>query len=93
MTTGNSSSIVQFLIDLIVQPGASLKLVPVINISVILLLGLLCALSYTAIDTVHIVVMAVLSLGLLLSVNWFYLEYTKVVNDQKANDDGDKKTD
>ena len=93
MTTGNSSSIVQFLVDLIVQPGASLKLVPVINISVILLLGLLCALSYTAIDTVHIVVMAVLSLGLLLSVNWFYLEYTKVVNDQKANDDGDKKTD
>lgn len=93
MTTGNSSSIVQFLIDLIVQPGASLKLVPVINISVILLLGLLCALSYTAIDTVHIVVMTVLSLGLLLSVNWFYLEYTKVVNDQKANDDGDKKTD
>ena len=93
MTTGNSSSIVQFLIDLIVQPGASLKLVPVINISVILLLGLLCALSYTAIDTVHIVVMTVLSLGLLLSVNWFYLEYTKVLNDQKANDDGDKKTD
>ena len=86
-SSSSSSSIAQFLVDLIIQPGASLKLVPIINISVILLLGLLCALSYTEIDTIHIVVMAALSIGLLLSVNWFYLEYSKAVKEQKPEGD------
>ena len=86
MTTENSQSVVKFLIDLIIQPGSSLKLVPFINISVICLLVLLCAISYTAIDTIHIIVMALLSLGLLISVNWFYTEYTKVIQEQKSND-------
>ena len=87
MTTENSQSIGQFLINLIIQPGSSLKLVPYINISVICLLGLICALTYTEIDSIHLIVMTSLSLGLLLSVNWFYFEYTKAVKEQKSIDD------
>ena len=87
------SSVVQFLIDLIIQPGSSLKLVPFINISVILLLVLLCALTYTTIDTIHLVVLASLSLGLLLSVNWFYAEYSKIIKEEQEKDDEVKKLD
>ena len=60
----------QLLVDLIFQPGSSLKLVPVINVVVLLLLGLMAFLLYTKIDVIHIIVMSTLAVGLLISVNW-----------------------
>jgi hypothetical protein len=64
-------SVFDFIVDLIFQPGSSLKLVPAINITVLLLLGLLAGLLYYSnIATFHIVAMTTLSFGLLLSVNW-----------------------
>jgi hypothetical protein len=60
----------QLLVDLIFQPGSSLKLVPVINVVVLLLLVLMGYLLYTKIAVIHIVVMSTLAVGLLLSVNW-----------------------
>lgn len=61
----------EFLLDLILQPGSSLTLIPAINVTVLLLLVLLvCLLYYSSIAIVHILVMSTLSLGLLFSVNW-----------------------
>lgn len=73
----------QFLIDLILKPGSSLKLIPVINVSILLLLGVLISLTYSKIATIHLVVMATLALGLLASVNYFYYEFQKVVESEK----------
>jgi hypothetical protein len=61
----------QLLIDLIFQPGSSLKLVPVINVTVLCLLALMIYLSYTSIAMIHIIIMSSLSMGLLMSVNWY----------------------
>jgi hypothetical protein len=61
----------QFAVDLIFKPGSSLTLIPAINVTVVILLGVLIFLSYTKIATIHIVVMVFLSLGLLVSVNWY----------------------
>ena len=58
------------IIDLIFRPGSSLRLIPVINVSILLLLGLLIALSYSKIASIHLIVMTFLALGLLASVNW-----------------------
>jgi hypothetical protein len=60
----------QLLVDLIFQPGSSLKLVPVINVVLLLLLVLMSYLLYTKIAVIHIIVMSTLAVGLLLSVNW-----------------------
>ena len=62
--------LVQQLLELIFKPGASLQLVPFINICIVLLLVLLASLLYSKIDTVHIFVMGALAIGLLISVNW-----------------------
>jgi hypothetical protein len=62
--------VADFVLDLIFRPGSSLRLIPVINVSIVLLLGLLIALTYTTIATVHLVVMSTLALGLMASVNW-----------------------
>jgi hypothetical protein len=62
--------VIQFAVDLIFKPGSSLTLVPAINATVVILLGVLIYLSYTKIATIHLVVMGFLSLGLLASVNW-----------------------
>lgn len=64
------SNVTQFLVDLIFQPGSSLKLVPVINVVILALLVLMMYLLYTKIAVIHIVVMSTLAVGLLLSVNW-----------------------
>jgi ER protein Pkr1 len=64
------SGIIQVLVDLIFQPGSSLKLVPVINIAILALLVVLGCLAYARIALIHIVVLASLAIGLLLSVNW-----------------------
>lgn len=62
----------QYLIDLILQPGSSLKLIPVINVSIALLLIvlLIVGLTNSELASIHLVVMSSLALGLLLSVNW-----------------------
>jgi hypothetical protein len=62
--------LVDTILELIFKPGSSLQLVPVINLSILLLLGLLIALTYTKIATIHLVVMSFLALGLMASVNW-----------------------
>jgi len=63
--------IAKFAIDLIMKPGASISLVPLINVSILSLFGVLFFLLSTKIDVIHIVVMATLALGLLISVNWY----------------------
>lgn len=64
------SDFAQLLVDLILQPGSSLKLVPVINVVILALLVLMTYLLYTKIAVVHIIVMSTLAVGLLMSVNW-----------------------
>jgi hypothetical protein len=74
---------VQFLIDLVMEPGASLKLLPVINVSIILLLIVLASSLWTSIDHIHIYAMTFLALGLLASVNWFVIEFKKIQASEK----------
>lgn len=57
-------------VDLILVPGSSLQLVPVINIAVLCLLIVLFCLTYSKIATIHLIVMSFLALGLMGSVNW-----------------------
>lgn len=65
------AGIAQTLIDLILVPGSSLRLVPVINVSLALLvLFIIVAGMYLDIGTIHVVVLASLAFGLFLSVNW-----------------------
>lgn len=64
----------QGAIDLILVPGSSLKLVPVINVAVLCLLAVLCCLTYSKIDVIHLIVMSFLALGLLGSVNWWVIQ-------------------
>jgi hypothetical protein len=71
MAEGSSSGIVGLLVDLIFQPGSSLKLVPVINCTILCLLVVIgYLLIYNNIAVIHIVVLSTLAVGLLLSVNW-----------------------
>lgn len=80
-------SIGQFLIDLILVPGSSLKLVPAINVSIILLFLVIVSIAvYIEIGAVHIFMLSFLSLGLLLSVNWFAMEFQKVKNTQEVSE-------
>lgn len=65
------SNLTQLIVDLILQPGSSLKLVPVINVVILALLVLMTYLLYTKIAVIHIIIMSTLAVGLLLSVNWY----------------------
>jgi len=65
------SNLAQLIVDLVLQPGSSLKLVPVINVVILALLVLMVCLLYSQIATIHIVIMSTLAVGLLLSVNWY----------------------
>ena len=73
-----TTRLIEWFTDLIFQPGSSLKLVPVINISVLALIILLCCL-YKTIDSIHIIILSSLAVGLLISVNWFFYEYSKEI--------------
>jgi hypothetical protein len=79
----------QVVIDLILTPGSSLKLVPVINVAILLLLVLMGLLLYSKIAVIHIVVMSTLAVGLLISVNWFYYEFQRV---SQENAKGEKES-
>ena len=74
------------VVDLIFSPGSSLKLVPVINVSLLALLGLLCVLAYSKIAVIHLVILSSLAVGLLLSVNWFYYEFQKATSVSEGED-------
>ena len=82
-----TSRLIEWFTDLIFQPGSSLKLVPVINISILALIILLCCL-YKTIDSIHIIILSSLAVGLLISVNWFFYEYSKEIEKQKSNGEG-----
>jgi hypothetical protein len=62
---------IEFIFQLIFQPGASLQLIPYINLAILMLIGLLvvCG-SYLDIASVHIYVLTFFALGLFFSVNW-----------------------
>jgi len=77
----------QVFVDLIFQPESSLKLVPVINISILCLLVVLVFVAYSQIAVIHIIVLSTLALGLLLSVNWFYYEFQKVKREQEGHEE------
>lgn len=63
--------VIQFLVDLIFQPGSSLWLVPAINVTVLVLIFTLLIVGfYSDVAKIHVIVMSTLALGLLLSVNW-----------------------
>mmetsp|Transcript_8765 Transcript_8765/g.8674 ORF Transcript_8765/g.8674 Transcript_8765/m.8674 type:complete len:93 (+) Transcript_8765:67-345(+) len=83
----------QGAIDLILVPGSSLKLVPVINLAVLCLLVVLLCLTYSKIATIHLVVMSFLAFGLLASVNWFVFEFNRIKNSESegvVNADGNQ---
>jgi hypothetical protein len=82
-------SLGRWIIDIIFQPGSSLRLVPAINGSLLALLLLLAwAAWYEVIPTVHLAVLAFLSVGLMASVSWFASEFLeakkKAENGQNA---------
>lgn len=67
-----STGIFGFIVDLIFQPGSSLKLVPAINVTILSLLAVIVYLLLynTQIASIHIIILSSLAVGLLLSVNW-----------------------
>lgn len=88
--------ILQFIMDLIFQPGSSLKLVPAINVTLLILISVLfLQIFYTDVARIHFFVLASLSLGLLLSVNYVYMEVSKIKKNNEENDSTvvDKKND
>ena len=72
----------QYVLDLILTPGSSMKLVPVINVSILSLLLVVLGLLWNTIDKIHLVVLTFLSLGLLISVNWVAIEYAKIIKSE-----------
>ncbi len=55
--------------EFFIQPGSSTRLVPLINVSLVLLVVVLVVVFYYY-PSVHFVVMGALAVGLLASVNW-----------------------
>jgi len=80
-----SQGLLGFVVDLIFQPGSSMKLVPAINVSVLCLLVVLLCAAHTKIAMIHLVVLSSLAVGLLLSVNWFYYEFQKAISRQEQD--------
>ena len=76
----------KYIIDLVFQPGSSMRLVPAINGSLFALLLLLAVLGYNqTIELVHIKVLSFLSIGLMASVSWFAHEFNKAKALQEVN--------
>ncbi len=55
--------------EFLIEPGSSTCLVPLINVSLVLLVVVLVGIYYYF-PSVHFVVMGALAIGLLASVNW-----------------------
>ncbi len=64
--------------ELLIEPGSSTRLVPLINVSLVLLLVALLVVYYYF-QSVHIVIMGALAIGLLASVNWWVVTYRDMV--------------
>ena len=65
-------NLIDYIFALLFEGGASMKLVPAINFTIILLLVFLVVMSTFVVELafIHIAIMSFLSIGLLLSVNW-----------------------
>ncbi|CAM9508965.1 unnamed protein product [Choristocarpus tenellus] len=72
-----------WLVDLIMQPGSSTRLVPMINITLVGLLLVLIGLAVTGQGSIHILIMGFLATGLMASVNWFISEFNKVKQEKE----------
>ncbi len=55
--------------ELLIEPGSSTRLVPLINVSLILLVVVLVVIFFYF-PSVHFVILGALAVGLLASVNW-----------------------
>ena len=75
-----------WVMDLIFKDGTSVQLVPFINGTIVIILLITAALVMNGQDSIHIYVMAGLSLGLLASVNWFIHEFNKVKKEQEEQE-------
>jgi hypothetical protein len=63
--------LVDAVFNLIFQPGSSLQLIPYINLTVLLLIGLLLVAGlYLDISKIHLYILSFLAVGLFFSVNW-----------------------
>mmetsp|Transcript_5935 Transcript_5935/g.8923 ORF Transcript_5935/g.8923 Transcript_5935/m.8923 type:complete len:103 (+) Transcript_5935:155-463(+) len=81
-----STSSGNILLDLILQPGSSLKLVPVINVTLVLLLIVIVLLQIYGDSNVHFTIMGFLAVGLLGSVNWFIAEFNVAKRKREAEE-------
>lgn len=72
--SGSAPSLVDKVIAHILERGSSTKLVPVINVALVLLLFTLLATALVGGANIHVLVMAVLAICLFASVNWFVYE-------------------
>eukprot|EP00904_Undaria_pinnatifida_P002262 jgi/Undpi1/12036/HiC_scaffold_4.g01735.m1 len=78
-----------WFVDLIMKPGTSVQLVPVINVTLVLIVGLLAYLAVNGEQSIHVYIMGFLSVGLMASVNWFISEFRKVKRQQEQDGGGD----
>lgn len=67
-----------WLVDLIMKPGTAVRLVPVINVTLVLILVILTGLAVSGDASIHVFIMGFLAVGLLASVNWFMSEFNKL---------------
>eukprot|EP00636_Phaeomonas_parva_P002026 CAMPEP_0118863404 /NCGR_PEP_ID=MMETSP1163-20130328/8293_1 /TAXON_ID=124430 /ORGANISM="Phaeomonas parva, Strain CCMP2877" /LENGTH=101 /DNA_ID=CAMNT_0006797409 /DNA_START=19 /DNA_END=324 /DNA_ORIENTATION=+ len=80
----------EWAINLIMAPGSSVQLLPVINLALAIVIGVM---GYTAYSTdngavqLHCSVMSFLALGLCVVINWFVGEYQKAKAEQEAAGD------
>jgi len=79
-----------WVMDLIFKDGTSVQLVPAINFTIFLILATVCALMVNGYSSIHIQILAALSIGLLASLNWFIHEFNKVKKRQGEEERVDK---
>ena len=88
-----TQGIVKYVIDLVFQPGSSIRLVPAINGSLTALLMVLAwTWFYDVIEVMHIYVLSFLSIGLMGSVAFVGAAYEEL-KATKAKEDSEGKED
>uniref|UniRef100_A0A7S2WUH3 Uncharacterized protein n=1 Tax=Rhizochromulina marina TaxID=1034831 RepID=A0A7S2WUH3_9STRA len=70
--------VLQTLVVALVEPGTGHLLLPFINYSLCALLLTLAVVAAYGYGSIHLVVMAILALGLMASVNWFVAEFKRL---------------
>ena len=76
----------------LLESGNAVKLVPIINFVIVLLLITVGACIALGISSIHLYVLSALSLGLLTSINWFVGEYSRVMSDNAPKAQVDSST-